>query len=85
MGEKHEYRASPETLERVRAYIDAQPRGPSFGNARLARNLFEHAIELHATRVVDKSETTKDELSTLVPADIPAPGAPLDAAAGGTS
>jgi hypothetical protein len=85
MGEKHQYRASPETLERVRAYIDAQPRGPSFGNARLARNLFEHAIELHATRVVDNTETTKDELSTLVPADIPAPGAPLDAAAGGTS
>ena len=33
--------------------VDAQPRGPSFGNARLVRNLFEAAIELHATRVVD--------------------------------
>jgi SpoVK/Ycf46/Vps4 family AAA+-type ATPase len=82
MGEKHQYRASPETLERVRAYVDAQPRGPSFGNARLVRNLFEHSIELHATRVVDRPETTKDELSTLLPDDIPAPGVALDAPAG---
>ena len=47
------------------AYVDAQPRGPSFGNARLVRNLFEAAIELHATRVVEHADATKDELSTL--------------------
>ena len=41
----------PRRWPRVRAYVDAQPRGPSFGNARLVRNLFEAAIELHATRV----------------------------------
>ena len=77
LGEKNAYRAGPETLTRVRAYVDAQSRGPSFGNARLVRNLFEAAIELHATRVVDHPDATKDELSTLVPDDIPAPGTAL--------
>ena len=83
LGEKHEYRAGEETLARVRAYVDAQPRGPSFGNARLVRNLFEAAVELHATRVVEHAEPTKETLSTLVPDDIPAPGTPLPAPAGG--
>jgi hypothetical protein len=77
LGEQQEYRASAETLERVRAYVDAQPRGPSFGNARLVRNLFEAAIELHASRIVEQPEPSRDELSTLVPDDIPAPGATL--------
>jgi hypothetical protein len=80
LGEKHAYRASPEALVRVRAYLDAQPRGPSFGNARLVRNLFEAAIELHASRIVDRDPqpaATKEELSTLLPEDIPAPGAAL--------
>jgi AAA+ superfamily predicted ATPase len=77
LGEKHEYRASPEARERVVAFLDAQPRGPSFGNARLVRNLFEAAIELHATRIVDREHATKEELSTLLPEDIPEPGAEL--------
>ena len=77
LGEKNAYHAAPETLARVHAYVDAQPRGPSFGNARLVRNLFEAAIELHATRVVDHADATKDELSTLLPEDIPAPGTTL--------
>ena len=61
----------------MRAYIDDQPRGPSFGNARLVRNLFEASIELHATRIVERPQPTRQELSTLVPDDIPAPGAAL--------
>lgn len=81
LGEKHEYRASDETLQRVRAYVDAQPRGPTFGNARLVRNLFEAAIELHATRVVEHPEPSREALSTLAPDDIPTPGSPLPAAA----
>ncbi len=77
LGEQHAYHASPETLVRVGEYLDAQPRGPSFGNARLVRNLFEASIELHATRVVGHEETNKEVLSTLLPDDIPEPGTPL--------
>lgn len=79
LGAKHQYHASDETLDRVRAYLDAQARGPAFGNARLVRNLFESAIELHATRVVEEDKPTRDQLSTLVPDDIPAPGTTLPA------
>ena len=53
LGEQNQYLASDEALARVRSYLDAQQRGPTFGNARVVRNLFEAAIELHATRVVE--------------------------------
>ncbi|MGQ0826133.1 MAG: AAA family ATPase [Actinomycetota bacterium] len=79
LGEQNEYRPSTEALAKVRAYCDAQERGSMFGNARLTRNLFEAAIELHATRIVDKTGTTKEDLSTLLPDDIPAPGTALTA------
>ena len=82
LGEEEQYHAARETLEQVRAYCDAQVRGPSFGNARLVRNLFEAAIELHATRIVEQPQTTKEELSTLLPGDIPAPGQVLPAGGG---
>jgi hypothetical protein len=77
LGARNHYVPTPEALDRVRSYIDAEPRGPSFGNARLVRNLFEAAIELHATRVVIHDTATKDMLSTLVPDDIPEPRTPL--------
>jgi Holliday junction resolvasome RuvABC ATP-dependent DNA helicase subunit len=77
LGEKNEYRPSEDALTKVRAFCDAQPRGPSFGNARMTRNLFEAAIELHATRIVDKEGATKEDLSTLLPEDIPDPGTAL--------
>jgi hypothetical protein len=79
IGDDEQYHATPEALERVRAYVDAQPRGPTFGNARLARNLFEAAVARHASRVVELTEPSKDDLCTLLPADIPEPGAALDA------
>jgi hypothetical protein len=79
LGEEQEYHAGADTLARVRAYIDAQPRGPSFGNARLVRNLFEASIELHATRIVTLKTATKQELSHLLPDDIPSPGTALAA------
>jgi len=63
----------------VRSYLDAQQRGPTFGNARVVRNLFEAAIELHATRVVEHKAPSKDELSRFAPDDIPAPGDTLPA------
>jgi hypothetical protein len=78
IGEQEEYVATPDALERVRVFIDAQERGPTFGNARLARNLFEAAVARHASRVVQLERPSKDDLRTLLPADIPDPGSPLD-------
>jgi len=41
-----------------------------FGNARAIRNLFEHAINLQATRLVQDPDLTDEELATLTPEDI---------------
>ena len=41
-----------------------------FGNARTVRNLFEHAINAQANRLVLDSHITDAELAELTPADI---------------
>jgi AAA+ superfamily predicted ATPase len=73
---KHRYVADDGARQRVRAYLDGQQRGRGFGNARLARNLFEAAIARQARRVVatrDKTgkPPTTDELCALAADDIP--------------
>jgi len=72
MGVQNEYHSDPDTLQRVREYLEIQERGPSFGNARLVRNLFEAAIASHASRMVTRAAPTKAELSSFEPDDIAA-------------
>jgi hypothetical protein len=81
IGDDEQYHATPDAMTKVRAYFDAQERGPTFGNARLARNVFEAAVARHATRIVEVDDPSKDDLCTLLPDDIPAPGASLDQSA----
>jgi ATP-dependent Clp protease ATP-binding subunit ClpA len=71
LGEAEQYHASDDVLARVRAYLDAQPRDRTFGNARLVRNLFEAAVARHATRMALVESPSRDQLSTLEPDDIP--------------
>ena len=78
IGDDQRYIAAPEALNLVRAFFDSQERGPTFGNARLARNLFEASVARHATRVVEIGTPTTDDLSSLRPDDIPAVGTSLD-------
>lgn len=42
---------------------------PNFSNARWVRNTMEHAIRLHATRLFDVKELTREKLMTLEAAD----------------
>ncbi len=74
LGEAHEYHAGPDTLTRVRMYLDAQHRDDTFGNARLVRNLFETAVARQASRIVEIAAPTREQLSTLLPEDVPDPG-----------
>ncbi len=46
-------------------------RNETFGNARLARNMFEKAINAHANRMVSAGMTDEASLVTLYPEDIP--------------
>lgn len=51
-------------------------RDETFGNGRLARNVFETAIRRLANRVADIAPLTAELLTTLAPADIVMPGVP---------
>ena len=48
-----------------------EKRNKSFGNARVARNLFEKIIERQASRIVQIPKLTKEILMTIEEADIP--------------
>ena len=47
-----------------------EQREEHFGNARAIRNLFEHAINMQATRLVKDPDLTDEELATLTAEDI---------------
>jgi len=57
-------------LTNVFAALHAR-RDETFGNARLARNLFEKAINAHANRMVSAGAVDEAGLVTLYPEDIP--------------
>lgn len=54
-------------------YVLYQGRDEAFGNARLARNLFETTISKQANRIVSLSNINEDVLSTIEKEDIPNP------------
>jgi SpoVK/Ycf46/Vps4 family AAA+-type ATPase len=48
-------------------------RGPSFGNGRLARNLFEKALQGQANRLVEIQNPSKEDLATILGVDFGVP------------
>ena len=62
---------------RCAAWLDAQPRVKGFGNGRLVRNLFEHAVARQASRVVEIDKPTDAQLVALTADDVP----PIDVVA----
>jgi SpoVK/Ycf46/Vps4 family AAA+-type ATPase len=54
----------------VRAVFARQPRGPAFGNGRLARNIFEAAVARQSNRVVELDPPSEEDLVTLVASDV---------------
>lgn len=72
IGDDQRYVLTDEARTKLRDVIDATPRGRGFGNARLARNLFESAINAHASRVMKLTDPpTEDDLTQLLPEDLP--------------
>ncbi|MGH9152962.1 MAG: translation initiation factor IF-2 N-terminal domain-containing protein [Acidimicrobiales bacterium] len=75
MASRSAYRCTPEALDRLGRWFAAQPRDKGFGNARLARNLFEASVARQASRVVAIESPTDDDLMALTADDVgPAPG-----------
>ena len=73
--DQREYKMSDEARKRVQKLIEERVanKPENFANARDVRNMMEHAITNHATRVVDIEEAAENRelLSTLQPEDFP--------------
>jgi tellurite resistance protein len=72
MCSKNEYVLPPATRAKLLADFErlVAEKDEHFGNARLARNIFEHAIRRMAVRIVDIAPLTRELLTTLEPGDI---------------
>ncbi len=71
-----DYDLEPGAAGRFDALLATTSRGPTFGNARFARNVLEAAIGRQAWRLRDVAEPTVDQLRGLTPDDLgddPAP------------
>jgi len=64
------YRCAPGADEAALDFFRTQPRDKGFGNARLARNLFEASVARHASRVVAIARPTDDDLTVLTADDV---------------
>ena len=71
-GANH-YSLAEETRPALKAWFAAQTRGPTFGNGRLARTLFEACVARQATRLVDLTAPSDTDLVTLEARDVPDP------------
>ncbi|KAA9001003.1 AAA family ATPase [Paenibacillus spiritus] len=65
------YAMTAETELRLLDRFNASGSERESGNGRLVRNLAEQALRAHALRVSRKTDATAEELSTLLPEDIP--------------
>jgi hypothetical protein len=72
MSGAKEYHLDADATTLLRAIFEAEPRGRGFGNARLARNLFERAVNRQALRLAEVEAPTRQELTTLTAADVDA-------------
>jgi Holliday junction resolvasome RuvABC ATP-dependent DNA helicase subunit len=71
VGKESHYDLDESGRKAVKDWLAAQPRGPAFGNGRLARNLFQDCVTRQATRLVQVKNPTDEQLVTLVAEDVP--------------
>lgn len=64
------YVCTPPVGAHLLGWFSAQRRDKGFGNARLARNLFEASVARQASRIVDMTNPTDDQLMALNAGDI---------------
>jgi SpoVK/Ycf46/Vps4 family AAA+-type ATPase len=64
------YTATASAKRRVRELLAVSARGPSFGNARAVRTLFEQAVQVQALRLADEKKPTRGELRALTADDV---------------
>jgi hypothetical protein len=70
ISDKNQYHLDESGTARLRAVIEAEPRGRGFGNGRFVRNVFEAAVGHHALRLADVADPSDEQLTTLTGDDI---------------
>jgi Holliday junction resolvasome RuvABC ATP-dependent DNA helicase subunit len=68
---EHEYELSEQTASALLEHYRVLPKGPSFGNGRTARQVFETMVERHAVRLAQVADLTTEQLQLLLPEDLP--------------
>jgi ATPases of the AAA+ class len=83
--DRHYYELADDALLALHRYFEDVPKGPTFGNGRVARQVFESMISTQASRLASDAAEHDSELSRLTEADVPraapAPPAPQSEAA----
>ncbi|MFI1052194.1 right-handed parallel beta-helix repeat-containing protein [Streptomyces griseoruber] len=72
---KHYYELGDDALDALTGYFRQVPKGPTFGNGRVARQIFETMISRQASRLADQPPARDSELSRLTAEDIEKPPA----------
>ncbi|MGW3980196.1 right-handed parallel beta-helix repeat-containing protein [Streptomyces mirabilis] len=67
---KHYYELSDEALHALTEYFERTPKGPTFGNGRVARQIFESMISRQASRLAERTPPGNTELSRLEAGDV---------------
>ncbi|MCB1256300.1 MAG: AAA family ATPase [Microthrixaceae bacterium] len=75
IGSKMAYRLTDDARRKFLTELDAIPRDKGFGNARVARNMFEAAVNRQASRIVKMDAPDDEALTTLEESDIAGPDA----------
>ncbi|MEU3795727.1 right-handed parallel beta-helix repeat-containing protein [Streptomyces fructofermentans] len=78
---KHYYDLADDALSALYQYFEDVPKGPTFGNGRVARQIFESMISTQASRLAthgsehdgDLSRLTGDDVPQVAPAPAPMP------------
>jgi len=70
MCASHQYELAPDALDALTAYFEAVPKGPTFGNGRVARKVFEEMINNQASRLAADSSADSLDLRRLTATDL---------------
>lgn len=73
MCEHHQYILTSGAITALYRYFQTTPRGPTFGNGRVARKVFEEMVNNHASRIAALPSPIAIELSTLEETDVGQP------------
>jgi Holliday junction resolvasome RuvABC ATP-dependent DNA helicase subunit len=72
MCARHEYDLDDDAVAALAHYFKHVPKGPTFGNGRVARKVFESMVNNQASRIANEMSSNNADLTGLIAADVDA-------------